>query len=53
VTNLSNLRSVIVHVTDRGPFAPGRVIDVSRTAAQRLGMMSAGLERVRLEVIDS
>jgi rare lipoprotein A len=53
VTNLANLRSVVVKVTDRGPFAPGRVIDVSRSAARRLGMLSDGLAQVRLRLIES
>jgi rare lipoprotein A len=49
VTNLANQRSVIVVITDRGPFGTGRVIDVSRRAARELGMLRAGTARVRLE----
>ena len=49
VTNLMNARSVVVMVTDRGPFAAGRVIDVSRRAARQLGFLRRGLARVRLE----
>lgn len=52
VTNLSNGRSVVVTITDRGPFARGRVIDVSRRAARRLGFLRDGTTRVRLEVLD-
>jgi rare lipoprotein A len=52
VTNLSNGRSVVVTITDRGPFARGRVIDVSRRAARRLGFLRDGTTRVRLEVVD-
>ena len=51
VTNLANGRSVRVRINDRGPFARGRVIDVSRAAARRLGMVGAGTVRVRIEVV--
>ena len=53
VTNLSNGRSVIVTITDRGPFARGRVIDVSRRAARRLDFLRDGTARVRLEVVEN
>ncbi len=53
VTNLANDRSVVVTVTDRGPFRGGRIIDVSRRAARRLGFLGAGTARVRLERIGS
>lgn len=46
VANLANGRSVIVRINDRGPFAKGRVIDVSRAAAERLGMIRSGVARV-------
>ena len=49
VTNLSNEKSVIVRVNDRGPYGRGRIIDVSRQAAEALGMVSTGTARVRLE----
>jgi rare lipoprotein A len=52
VTNLENGRSVIVTVTDRGPFVRGRVIDLSRGAARRLGILRTGTARVRVEPID-
>ncbi len=52
VTNLANGRSVVVRINDRGPFKPGRVIDLSRVAAQRLDMVGSGVARVRLEVLD-
>ncbi len=51
VTNLANDRSVVVTVTDRGPFRRGRVIDVSRRAARRLGFLRTGTARVRLELV--
>lgn len=50
VTNLNNNRSVLVRINDRGPYAHGRIIDVSRGAAQALGMMKAGVVPVRIEV---
>jgi rare lipoprotein A len=52
VTNLANGRTVEVRINDRGPFVPGRVIDLSRAAAARLGMTQAGLAKVELEVLD-
>lgn len=48
VTNLSNGKSIRVRITDRGPFIRGRAIDLSRGAAQRLGMVQAGISRVRI-----
>ena len=49
VTNLENGQSVTVKITDRGPFARGRIIDVSLAAARMLGMRERGVARVRLE----
>ncbi len=46
VTNLRNGRSVIVRINDRGPFIKGRVIDVTKRAAKKLGFLSAGWTRV-------
>ncbi len=51
VTNLDNGRSVVVRVNDRGPYARGRVIDVSRRTAQVLGFESQGTAKVKVEVI--
>ncbi len=51
VTNLENGRSVVVTITDRGPFRRGRVIDVSERAARRLGFVAKGVARVRLDVL--
>lgn len=48
VENLDNGREVMVRVNDRGPFAHNRIIDVSRRAAQLLGMEGAGVARVRV-----
>lgn len=52
VTNLENGRSVVVRINDRGPFKRGRVIDVSRKAAELLGFIGNGTARVRLEVLE-
>jgi len=49
VTNLRNGRSVIVRITDRGRFGPGRVIDLSEAAAREIDMVDRGVARVRLE----
>lgn len=51
VTNLKNGRSLKILVNDRGPFARGRVIDLSRRSAQLLGFERAGTAPVRVEVI--
>lgn len=48
VTNLSNGRSVTVRINDRGPFAKGRVIDVTRAAAKELGFIRKGVTRVKV-----
>src|SRR5689334_2271685 len=52
VTNLANGRSVVVTITDRGPFRKGRIIDVSKRAARRLGFLREGTARVRVEPLD-
>ena len=51
VTNLENGRKVRVRINDRGPFADGRVIDLSRAAADRLGFTRAGTTRVRVKLL--
>jgi rare lipoprotein A len=51
VVNVTNGRSVIVRITDRGDLAKGRIIDLSRGAAERLAMTRAGLAPVVLDVI--
>jgi rare lipoprotein A len=48
VENLSNGRSVVVRINDRGPFVRGRIIDVSKAAASSLGMIGAGTAKVRV-----
>jgi len=52
VTDLSNGRSVEVVVNDRGPHRKGRVVDLSRRAAEELHMVGRGVARVRVEVLD-
>lgn len=51
VTNLENGRSVIVRVNDRGPFAKGRIIDISERAAQLIGMIGKGTAKVKVEML--
>ena len=52
VVNLKNGRSVVVRINDRGPYARGRIIDVSQAAARALGMIEAGVVPVRVEVLE-
>jgi rare lipoprotein A len=52
VTNLANGRHVLLRINDRGPYAGARIIDVSREAAEMLGMKQDGVAQVRLEVFD-
>ena len=51
VTNVANGRSVVVRVNDRGPFVPGRVVDVSLSAAEELGMTDPGTAKVKLDIV--
>jgi rare lipoprotein A len=51
VTNIENGRSIVLRVNDRGPFARGRIIDVSRRAAQLLGFEGQGTARVKVELM--
>lgn len=51
VTNVRTQRSVVVTITDRGPYIKGRLIDLSRGAAARIGMLKSGVAKVRLEVV--
>jgi rare lipoprotein A len=53
VTHVHTGRTVEVRINDRGPFKPGRVIDLSQKAAEELGIVSRGLARVRLEVVSN
>lgn len=51
VTNLSNGLSVQVRVNDRGPFVTGRELDLSKAAAQKIGMIKSGTAYVRIEIV--
>ncbi|HBG65310.1 MAG TPA: septal ring lytic transglycosylase RlpA family lipoprotein [Treponema sp.] len=53
VTNLDNGKTVNVRVNDRGPFVEDREIDLSKAAAQQLGMTASGTARVSLEIVQS
>ena len=52
VTNLDNNQSVEVIINDRGPYVEGRIIDLSKAAAEQLGFINKGLADVKLEVVD-
>jgi rare lipoprotein A len=51
VTNIATGRFVTVRVNDRGPFVPGRVVDVSYSAAETLGITEQGIAKVKLDVV--
>ncbi len=51
VTNLKNGRQALVRINDRGPYIPGRIIDLSRAAARKMDMLYRGLAPVRMEVV--
>ncbi|MEM9350080.1 MAG: septal ring lytic transglycosylase RlpA family protein [Pseudomonadota bacterium] len=51
VTNPANGRAVTVRINDRGPFIAGRAIDLSRAAAQRIGLIQRGHARVQLDIV--
>jgi rare lipoprotein A len=53
ITNLGNAKSVEVRVNDRGPHTRGRLIDVSRKAAEQLGMLGSGVAQVRVQALDN
>lgn len=53
ITNLENNQTAIARVNDRGPFVPDRILDVSKSVAERLGIIGKGFARVRIEVIDN
>ena len=52
VTSLETGRSVTVRINDRGPFVGGRTVDISRAAAQSIGMIDRGVAKVKLDVIE-
>ena len=51
VTNVRNGKSVVVRINDRGPYVRGRIIDLSKAAAKKIGLGSSGTARVKLEVL--
>ena len=51
VVNLENGRATVLRINDRGPFVRGRIIDVSRRAAEILGFQSKGLARVGIQIV--
>jgi len=53
VTNVANNQSVEVVVNDRGPYVDGRIVDLSKSAAEKLGFVNLGLADVTVEVIDA
>lgn len=53
VINLTNLRSVVVRVNDRGPLQKNRVIDLTRRAASLLGFVTRGMTSVKIEILGS
>lgn len=52
VVNMANGKSIEVEINDRGPYVPGRILDVSKEVAERLGMRKAGTAPVRLIVTE-
>jgi len=53
VTNIANNQTVEVVINDRGPYVDGRIIDLSKAAAEQLGFINLGLAEVQVEVIDA
>jgi rare lipoprotein A len=51
VTNLDNGKAAVVKINDRGPFVEGRIIDLSRAAAEEIDMLGQGVARVSLEIV--
>jgi rare lipoprotein A len=52
VTNRKNGKSVVVRVNDRGPFIKGRIVDVSKAAGVKIGMIGTGVATVNVTVVD-
>lgn len=51
VANLENGKTTVVRINDRGPFVPGRIIDLSRAAAAAIGLAGKGVAKVRIQVL--
>ena len=52
VTNLANNESVVVTINDRGPFVEGRIVDLSKSAAEKLRFFNQGIADVKIEIVD-
>lgn len=52
VVNMSNNKSCLVRINDRGPYSKGRIIDLSKAAAKTIGLFKAGSGHVRLEIVE-
>lgn len=52
ITRTDNQKSVIVRINDRGPYTQNRVLDISKAAAQKIGLLRAGKATVSIEIID-
>jgi len=52
ITNLANEKTVEVTINDRGPYVEGRIVDLSKAAAEQLGFLNYGLADVKLEIVD-
>lgn len=52
VTRLDNSKSVLVRITDRGPYIAGRIIDLSRAAAESIGLLGSGVTKVRIDILN-
>ncbi|WP_233266058.1 septal ring lytic transglycosylase RlpA family protein [Formosa sp. L2A11] len=53
VTNLSNNKSVVVVINDRGPYKKNRIIDLSQAAAREIDLIEEGISKVKIEVIEN
>src|SRR5205814_1452199 len=51
VTNLANLKSVVVRITDRGPYFGGRILDLSYAAGRKLGLARPGVAKVQIHIL--
>ncbi|MDY6916066.1 MAG: septal ring lytic transglycosylase RlpA family protein [Candidatus Cloacimonadota bacterium] len=52
VTNEDTKKSVVVRVNDRGPFIPGRDLDISYAAAKKIGLTAAGVKKLKVEILE-
>ena len=52
ITNTDNGKSLILRITDRGPFVKGRILDCSMGAAKKLGFYTSGTANVKIEIIE-